>query len=272
MNFFIGDVQGCFAQLTELIEKIEGIDPHAHLYFAGDLVNRGPDSLSCLRTIKNLGPRAHTVLGNHDLHLLAVAYGVRPAHKHDTLDSILNAPDREELLTWLRQQPLALQVDQHLLVHAGVLPNWTAQQVIALAAEVSQTLASAQFLDLLKNMYGNTPNQWSDDLKGDERSRCIINALTRIRYCTADGAMNLSLKEGLEQAPSDVQAWYQLPQRKTADQSIIFGHWSTLGLLRQTNITCLDTGCVWGGQLTALSSDGQHLIQVQSPQQFAPFS
>ena len=270
-SFVIGDVQGCYDQLIELIANIRQIDSTARLFFAGDLVNRGPRSLETLRFVKGLGAQAETVLGNHDLHLLAVAYGVRAAHTSDSLQAILDAPDREELLTWLRHRPLALEVHSHLLVHAGVYPDWSAAQTLALAQEVESELQGEHWLELLRNMYGNQPAAWREDLSGYQRWRCIINGLTRMRFCERDGAMDFGLKESGEQAPPHLLPWFELPQRRTQTTTVVCGHWSTLGLVLRDNLICLDTGCVWGGQLTALRLQDRRLIQVASPQHLKPF-
>ncbi|MDE2430724.1 MAG: symmetrical bis(5'-nucleosyl)-tetraphosphatase, partial [Burkholderiales bacterium] len=186
-TYFIGDIQGCAEQLQQLLSKIEQQSPNAHYLFAGDLVNRGPGSLETLRLVRRLQQtgKAESVLGNHDLHLLAVAAGIRPAHRHDTLDDILFAPDRDELLHWLRQRPLAMAKENHLLVHAGLFPSWSMQQTLALAHEVETGLRSDDWIAVLRTMYGNQPNQWHDDLQGADRRRCIINALTRMRFCSA---------------------------------------------------------------------------------------
>lgn len=254
-----------------LLNKIAQKEPQAELVFVGDLVNRGPRSLQTLRQVRALGARARTVLGNHDLHLLAVAHGIRPAHRSDTLDAILQAPDRDELLEWLRQQPLALLADGHLVVHAGVLPQWTMQQTLELAAEVEGVLRSPDWLDFLRNMYGNQPAQWNDDLRGTERLRCIVNALTRLRFCSAEGVMDLSSK-GIETEMPGFMPWFDVPGRKTADAPMAFGHWSTLGLILRPNLISVDTGCLWGGRLTAVSLREREVIQVDCPQYQAPGS
>ncbi len=270
-TFFIGDVQGCDDQLQALLEKIDAIDPQARLLFAGDLVNRGPKSLATLRRVKNLGERADTVLGNHDLHLLAVAHGLRPSHRNDTLDDILAAPDREELLHWLRHRPMSIAHGDSLLVHAGVFANWDKTQTCALAQEVEQQLRSDDYPTLLANMYGNQPNQWCDDLQGMERTRCIINGLTRMRFCHKDGSMDFDLKEGSDQAPEHLTPWFDLPERKTQDCTVVFGHWSTLGLVLRDNLISVDTGCVWGGKLSAVRLEDRLVVQVQSTQHQVPF-
>nr|WP_315481522.1 symmetrical bis(5'-nucleosyl)-tetraphosphatase [uncultured Undibacterium sp.] len=270
-TYVIGDVQGCYDQLVELIAKIDAITPQARLLFAGDLINRGPKSLDTLRLIKGLGSRAESVLGNHDLHLLAVACGARQLHRSDTLGAILEADDREELLDWLRHRPMALDIDQHLLVHAGVFANWDKVKTLKLAQEIEIELRSDRWQDLLRNMYGNTPVIWHDQLQGTERQRCIINALTRMRFCHADGSMDFDLKEGTAKAPEHLLPWFDLANRQTQDCTIIFGHWSTLGLVLHDNLISLDTGCVWGGQLTAVRLSDRLVLQVQGPQHQVPF-
>lgn len=270
-TFVIGDVQGCYDQLVALIAKIDTIDPQAHLLFAGDLVNRGPKSLESLRLVKNLGPRANTVLGNHDLHLLAVACGARSLHRSDTLDAILEAEDSEELLLWLRHRPMAIEINDGLLVHAGVFANWDKTKTRQLAQEIETELRRDNWQNLLRNMYGNTPTLWNDQLQGIERQRCIINALTRMRFCHADGSMDFELKEGTSKAPEHLRPWFDLSNRQTQNCTIIFGHWSTLGLVLRDDLISLDTGCVWGGQLTAVRLSDRLVLQVQSPQHQVPF-
>jgi bis(5'-nucleosyl)-tetraphosphatase (symmetrical) len=270
-TYFIGDIQGCADQLQNLLSKIEQTEPHAKYLFAGDLVNRGPKSLASLRLIRDLqiAGRAESVLGNHDLHLLAVAHDIRKAHRSDTLDDILQAPDREELLDWLRHRPMAILQHQHLLVHAGIFPQWSAKQTIKLAHEVETQLRSEEWLDLLRNMYGNTPAQWHDDLQGYDRSRCIINALTRMRFCSADGVMDFDSKDGLDSAPKGFAPWFDLP-RASEKTPVVFGHWSTLGLILRDNLISLDTGCVWGGKLTAVALEDRDVVQINCPQQQKP--
>lgn len=272
-TYAIGDLQGCQTQLLTLLEKIDAVVPDAQIIFVGDIINRGPRSLDTLRQVRSMGDRARIVLGNHDLNLLAVACGLRQTHRADTLDDILAADDRDELLDWLRHQPLALLEDNHLCVHAGVLPQWDTQQTLALAREVETALQSQDWKNFLQQMYGNTPAQWHDDLQGAERLRCIVNALTRVRYCGADGVMDFAIKEGVTDSaalPDGLMPWFDVPHRRTADTTVIFGHWSTLGLLLRPNLIGLDTGCVWGGQLTAVNLQDRGLLQVDCPQQQKP--
>jgi bis(5'-nucleosyl)-tetraphosphatase (symmetrical) len=266
--YAVGDIQGCGPSLKALVKKLP---KKSNLIFLGDLVNRGPDSLGALRQLKSLqeSGRAECILGNHDLHLLAIDAGLRNTKGLDTVDAILKAPDRKELINWIRKRPMALTNGKVLTVHAGVLPQWDLQQTIECAQEVEKALRSKSYKDFLANMYGNTPNKWSNSLKGYERLRLITNALTRMRFCTPSGQMEFESKEGLENGPKGYIPWFNVPKRKTADTLIYFGHWSTLGLLRRSNVIGLDTGCVWGGKLTALEiansnkdSKSLELIQV----------
>ncbi|HJW56682.1 MAG TPA: symmetrical bis(5'-nucleosyl)-tetraphosphatase [Burkholderiaceae bacterium] len=268
--FTIGDVQGCTGQANALMDRLRSASDHPEFMFVGDLVNRGPDSLGTLRQICALGHTASAVLGNHDLHLLAVANGIRKPGRSDTLEGILNAPDRHELLDWLRHQPLARFQDGFLMVHAGVLPQWTAQQTIDLAHEVETVLRGPDWVDFLREMYGNAPTRWDDTLRGVDRLRCIVNALTRIRYCHADGAMEFSIAEQGTDIPPGVMPWFDIPSRKTADVTVVFAHWSARGLLLRPNLIGLDTGCVWGGKLTAVRLEDRAVFQVDCPQYQQP--
>jgi bis(5'-nucleosyl)-tetraphosphatase (symmetrical) len=249
--YAVGDVQGCTPSLKALLKKIP---KQSKMIFLGDLVNRGPDSLGALRLLKTLQESGHAecILGNHDLHLLAIDAGIRKMKGLDTVEPILQAPDRLELIDWIRKRPMALSNGHVLTVHAGVLPQWDLQQTIECAQEVEKALRSKSYKTFLANMYGNTPNQWSKSLKGHERLRVITNALTRMRFCTPNGQMEFDSKEGLENGPAGYMPWFKVPKRKTRDTVIYFGHWSTLGLLRDQNVVGLDTGCVWGGKLTAI--------------------
>ena len=271
--FAIGDVQGCAHSLAPLLTELPSAAP---LRFVGDLVNRGPASLETLRTVKAMDPRARTVLGNHDIHLLAVAAGVRKKGKSDTLDDILAAPDSNDLLTWLRHQPLAILESEFLIVHAGLLPQWTADQVIDLASEVEAELRGPNWQDFLGNVFGNIADRWHDNLKGIARQRVIVNALTRLRYCSADGIMDLKTKGGLDFAPDGFMPWFDVPGRLTSDVTVVCGHWSTLGLVLRPNLMALDTGCVWGGKLTAArlarDPDARTIVQVDCPQYSDPLA
>lgn len=272
--YLIGDVQGCDQALQRLLVTLDFSPSRDTLVLLGDLVNRGPDSLAVLRRLMALGDSAHCLLGNHDLHLLAVAHGVRRAHRNDTLAPILQAPDREALLHWVRQRPLALQRHGWLLVHAGVLPQWSAEQTLALAQEVSQMLRGRDGPQWLQQMYGNQPDHWRDDWPEADRWRVVVNALTRLRFCSASGVMEFATKDSADAPPAGFMPWFDVPGRQTAHTPIAFGHWSTLGLLQRPHLLALDTGCVWGGCLSAacLSPDGSvnDIVQVRCPQAQAP--
>lgn len=260
--WMIGDVQGCCFPLTELLSQAEvANDPAAQYWFAGDLVNRGPNSLETLRTVISLGDRATCVLGNHDLHLLAVAAGIKKPGKSDTFQQILDAPDAKDLIDWLRCCPLVHYAHQHLLVHAGILPEWSVQKTLSLAAEVETALRAPDWKANLQKMYGNEPNVWKEDLTGSKRLRVIINALTRMRMCNNKGHMEFTQKNSPTTA-NGFMPWFDVPNRAAKDTTIVFGHWSTLGLLIRPDAICLDTGCVWGGKLTALRLHDHQLIQV----------
>jgi bis(5'-nucleosyl)-tetraphosphatase (symmetrical) len=273
MNYLIGDLQGCCDALERLLKKIDFSPSRDQLYFLGDLVNRGPASLRTLRRLSGLGAAATCLLGNHDLHLLAVAHGARKASKGDTLNDILGAPDRPALLDWLRQQRLAVQAQGWLMVHAGVLPDWSMAQTLSLAAEVEALLRGPDLAEFLPQMYGNEPDRWSEDLRSPERLRLIINALTRLRFCDAEGRMDLKTKGDSASAPPGWLPWFDAPGRRSAGQPIAFGHWSTLGLLQRPDLLALDTGCIWGGQLSAARVEHGRcleLIQVQCEQAQKP--
>jgi len=263
----VGDVQGCLASLQSLLERLPADAP---LLFIGDLINRGPQSLASLRFVRSLGSRAEALLGNHDLHLLAVAAGIRGQHDDDTLADILAAPDRDELLDWLRARPLALHEAGALFVHAGVLPQWTVEQTLALAGEIETRLRAPDYRAFLSTMYGNRPARWDDRLEGADRARCVINALTRLRFVAADGTMDLTIKEGASAAPPGFVPWFDHPERASRGTPVVFGHWSTLGLMLREDVACIDTGCVWGGALTALAWPSRRLLRVPCPQYRAP--
>ncbi len=271
-TYAIGDLQGCVHEAQVLLKRIDDdAQGPARIVFVGDLINRGPESLAALRRIHALatgsGGRVEALLGNHDLHLLAVAAGVQPASKSDTLDEILAAPDRAVLLDWLRHRPLALLQDGQLMVHAGVAPGWTAQQTIALAGEVQAELRGPDWIGFLSEMYGNEPARWDDSLVGRARLRCIVNTLTRMRLCAPDGTMDFKEKESAgTPAGSGLLPWFDLPGRKTAGVTIVFGHWSALGLLLRPDVVGLDSGCVWGGKLSAICLDDRRLLQVDCPE------
>jgi bis(5'-nucleosyl)-tetraphosphatase (symmetrical) len=260
-TYAIGDVQGCFAELQILLTQLKFNPEVDTLWFTGDLVNRGPQSLEVLRYVKRLGAKHKVVLGNHDLHLIAVAYGARKLHAGDTLDEVLSAPDSDELIYWLRHLPLFYRDKQSgcLLVHAGLAPTWSAAEARELAAEVEKVLHGETPEFFLQQMYGNEPNQWRDELSGIERLRCIINYFTRMRFCHADGSLDLSYKGEIAGKPDDLIPWFDVPDRKNANEKIIFGHWAALNGKTNSPFLCaLDTGCVWGNCLTAMRvEDGE---------------
>ena len=271
--YAIGDVQGCFDSLRALLDKLNYHPATDRLWFAGDLVNRGPQSLDVLRFVKSL-PHAISVLGNHDLHLLAVASGQAPRKKRDTFDDILTAPDRDELLVWLRACPL-MHHDAALgyaLVHAGILPQWSLAAALRLAAEAGEFIRRSDDNELFTHMYGDTPDHWQDDLGGWARLRIIINAFTRLRYCDAHGRMDLRPKGRPGKQASHLLPWFQVPGREMRTTPIVFGHWSTLGLWANDGVIALDSGCLWGGKLTAIRLDGEHhpFTEVSCPQILIP--
>lgn len=263
-TYAIGDIQGCYAALEILLKYINFNPNEDTLWFTGDLVNRGPQSLETLRFVKNLGPRHHTVLGNHDLHLLAVADGAHAGSSDDTLASILEAPDREELLNWLCQQPLLYHDEKlnYLMVHAGLASNWDLVTAKKLAKEVEAILRSDRKSDFFKHMYGNHPDHWSSDLTGMDRLRCITNYFTRARFCYPDGRLELRNKGKVEDA-SHLIPWFMVPNRANQDIKIIFGHWAALGGVTDTlNAYALDTGCIWGFSLTAMRLEDEKRFSV----------
>jgi len=261
-TYVIGDVQGCFEALQKLLDRI-GFGRHRdRLWFVGDLVNRGPDSLATLRFVKSLGSDAVTVLGNHDLHLLTVAAGFARLHRGDTVADILEAPDCEELLDWLRGCKL-LHVDQGwAMVHAGLLPQWSVAEAAALAQEVEQVLAGSDYRELLRELYGNEPDTWDDALQGMDRLRVIVNATTRLRLCTAEGKMDFRHKSAPRSLPAGYFPWYAVPGRKSAGEPIVFGHWSTLGLHAGEDAVALDSGCLWGNALSAMRLEDRQIFQI----------
>ncbi len=254
--YCIGDIQGCDQALGRLLETVDFSPSRDTAYLLGDLVNRGPDSAAVLRRCLAHDGALQAVLGNHDLHLLAVAHGARSTGRRDTLDPLLHAPDREALLGWLRQQPLArtltLNGERLVMVHAGVLPTWTVDQTLDLADEVATVLRSPELPDFLRAMYGNHPAQWNDQLQGTDRLRVIVNALTRLRFCSPEGIMDFDSSESASAAPPGLLPWFDVPGRQTAETLVAFGHWSTLGWVNRPDLLALDTGCIWGGCLTAV--------------------
>src|SRR5256885_13248350 len=260
-TYAIGDVQGCYDELRELLERMGFERARDRLWFVGDLVNRGPKSLQVLRFVRDLGERALTVLGNHDLHLITQHEGFERSRKDDTFGDVLNATDREELVDWLRTRLLMHVEGGHAIVHAGLLPQWTIAKARQLAREVEAVLAGDDYKAFLNNMYGSRPDEWSDSLRGWDRLRVIVNAMTRMRFCTRDGRMEFQAK-GVDPPPGYIP-WYAA--RPAGEETIVCGHWSVLGLKLTDRLAALDTGCVWGGKLTALRLEGRALFQVPLP-------
>jgi bis(5'-nucleosyl)-tetraphosphatase (symmetrical) len=261
-TYAIGDIQGCFGPLVQLLDSIGFDTERDHLWLVGDLVNRGPDSLKALRFVRQLGERAVCVLGNHDLHLISVAAGCAKLRADDTLQEVLDAPDRDELIEWLRQRPMMHRHDADVMVHAGLLPNWSVDTALALAQEVERALRAPDYRALLANMYGNQPDRWDPALTGFARLRVIVNAMTRMRVCSADGRMDLRFKGEPQDAPPGMLPWFDVPERASRDACVIFGHWSALGLRLRPDAIGLDTGCLWGRQLSALRLDDRRVFQV----------
>jgi bis(5'-nucleosyl)-tetraphosphatase (symmetrical) len=264
-TYVIGDVQGCYTPLRQLLDKLEFEPGQDTLWSVGDLVNRGPDSLQVLRYLHGIGENSVIVLGNHDLHLLGVWAGQRKTHESDTLHDILEAPDCDELMHWLRHRPMAHYEHGVLMTHAGTWPGWTLEQTLDHARELETALREDGYTELFTRLYGGKPNVWNDNLTGDDRLRVITNVLTRMRFCTAEGVMDFHHKGRIGSPPPHLMPWFDVPGRKTAGIPIVFGHWSALGLLLRNNVLALDTGCLWGGQLTALRLEDRQPIQVVCP-------
>ena len=261
-TFAIGDLQGCYRQFEQLLDLIGFDRVQDRLWLVGDIVNRGPDSLKILRFVKGLTDAVIMVLGNHDLHLLMVAEGCASLSRNDTIQDILSAPDREELLHWLRQQKL-LHVDgNYALVHAGLLPSWSIAQASELARAVEVVIRGEEFHEFCSHMYGDQPDHWKDGLSGYARLRVVINAMTRMRVCTPDGKMDFKFKGMVKDIPDGYLPWFETPHRASREATIIFGHWSALGLQLRNNLIALDTGCLWGGTLTAIRLDDRRVFQV----------
>jgi bis(5'-nucleosyl)-tetraphosphatase (symmetrical) len=252
--YAIGDIQGCYDELQRLLEKIRFDPSRDKLWLAGDLVNRGPKSLQVLRFVKSLGDRAVSVLGNHDLHLLALSQGNRSHSKYGTLKDILEAPDSHELIEWLRHRPMMVHHPKkgYSMVHAGLPPQWDLATAMACARELENVLRGPGFAEFCQVMYGDQPDIWSEELDGMDRLRFITNCFTRLRYCTRDGHISLDEKGPPEAQGNGVIPWFEAPGRQSKEERIVFGHWSTLGYHQKAGICCLDSGCFWGGKLTAL--------------------
>lgn len=255
-RYAVGDLQGCFDPLRRLLDRVHFDPASDRLWSTGDLVNRGPQSLQCLRFFRELGASARVVLGNHDLHLLAVAAGIRKMKRGDTLQPILDAPDAADLLAWIEDQPLFYREADYALVHAGLAPQWTLDDAARLSAEVSTALRGKERESYLNGMYGDEPDRWSEALTGPIRWRVITNYLTRMRVVTPDGALNLRFKDAPQEAPQGYMPWYEAPARRSAGSCIIFGHWASLmGRSHRKDVIALDTGCVWGNKLTLYALD-----------------
>jgi bis(5'-nucleosyl)-tetraphosphatase (symmetrical) len=270
--FAIGDVQGCFAELTALLDRLHFAPDHDTLWFTGDLVNRGPHSLATLRFVHALGEHAVCVLGNHELHLLAYAAGNGRAHPHDSFHDVLEAPDRDALLDWIRRWPL-LHHDPALgytMIHAGLPPQWDLAQAMRCARELEASLRGNDYLAFFQHMYGNEPDHWSGTLEGHDRLRFIVNCLTRLRYCEADGRINLREKGRPGTQPAHLMPWFALPERKSRNARILFGHWSTLGPYCGDGVYGLDSGCLWGGSLSALELNTGTLHSLPCPGNHEP--
>jgi bis(5'-nucleosyl)-tetraphosphatase (symmetrical) len=271
--WMVGDIQGCCGPLESLLtHPAIANDAQARFWFAGDLVNRGPASLKTLRRLMSLEDRGVFLLGNHDLHLLAVAAGVRGPAKNDTVQEVLTAPDAGDLIHWLRHRKLAHFELGHLMVHAGVLPKWTVKKTLALAAEVELALRSDNWKKSLQKMYGNEPAHWKEGHTGAKRLRVIVNTLTRLRMCNSKGHMELAVKSSPHNRADGLIPWFDMPERETRDVTVVFGHWSTLGLMNRPDAICLDTGCVWGGHLSAMRLQDRQLVQIACHQELDPLA
>ena len=266
-TYAVGDLQGCLQPFRQLLDLI-GFNPgRDRLWLGGDLVNRGPESLATLRYVRDLGDAAITVLGNHDLHLLVAAAGFGRIHKSDTLQQILDAPDRTELLDWLRSRPLFHRENEYAMVHAGLLPQWSADRAAELATEVELALRGPGHTELARHTYGNLPDTWDDNLAGWDRLRVIINAMTRMRVCTPEGRMEFHHKGRPENLPRGFMPWFDVPGRRNADVTLVFGHWSALGLRVLPNLLAIDGGCLWGRQLCAVRLEDRRVFQINCERQ-----
>jgi bis(5'-nucleosyl)-tetraphosphatase (symmetrical) len=267
-TYAIGDIQGCYHAFMALLARLNFNEKHDKLWLVGDIVNRGSGSLEVLRWCYQHQNSINMVLGNHDLHAIVVAHNIKPAHKGDTLQALLHAPDSDALLTWLRHQPLMktekIANKNYAMVHAGLLPQWTIAAALGYACEVETALQRVDYIEFLRNMYGNSPNVWDDNLTGFDRLRVITNAMTRMRICGENNAMEFAFKGELRDIPASFLPWFDVPNRQSQNATIICGHWSALGLQQRENVIALDTGCLWGGALTAFCLETQSITQVKS--------
>lgn len=261
-TYAIGDIQGCYNAFRRLLDLVDFDPVQDRLWLVGDIVNRGPDSLATLRFVMQAGDSAIMVLGNHDLHLLMVHAGVSGYSKGDTIQTILKAPDCDELLFWLRHQRLFYAENEYAMVHAGLLPAWSVSMATELSREVETALQQTDFQETFAQLYGNDPGYWQDDWVGVDRLRVIVNAMTRMRICSSDGRMNFSYKGSPQSIPSGYMPWFDVPQRASRENTIICGHWSALGLHITDNIIALDTGCVWNGKLSAMRLEDRKVFQI----------
>ncbi len=269
-TYAIGDIQGCFDSLKRLLEEIGFNAGRDRLWFVGDLVNRGPQSLEVLRFVRDLGPAALVVHGNHDLHLLMVDAGFGKKNEDDTIAPILAAPDRAELMDWLRHRPLMHVEGDYALVHAGLLPQWTAARARELASEVEEALTADNYRKFLSHLFGSKPAAWDEHLAGWDRLRLIVNAMTRMRFCTREGVIEFRTKGPVDAPPPGCLPWFAVPGRKSADHTVICGHWSALGLRIEPGLMALDSGCLWGGPLSALRLEDRKVFQIPCPRSIAP--
>jgi bis(5'-nucleosyl)-tetraphosphatase (symmetrical) len=263
-TYAIGDIQGCYHAFQALLKRLDFNPKSDRLWLVGDIINRGSGSLEVLRWCYQHQDSIQMVLGNHDLHTIAVAHGIRTLNKRDTIQPILDAPDAKLLLDWLRHQPLMVANEDYLMVHAGLLPQWQPNEALAYAKEVETALQNDHYIDFLSHMYGDAPNIWHDSLAGYDRLRVITNAMTRLRVCSPEGALDFKFKGTLADVPKGLIPWFDVPNRASEHQPIIFGHWSALGLQQRPNIYAIDTGCLWGGVLTALCLETKQLTQEPS--------
>lgn len=272
-TYAVGDIQGCYLEFRSLLDVIGFNAARDKLWLVGDLVNRGPGSLDTLRHVRDLGDAAITVLGNHDFHLLRLAAGYGTAHQSDTLAAVLEAPDCDDLIEWLARQKLAHREGKWLMIHAGLVPEWSADRTIELAREIEDVLASDLRATFLEKLYGDKPDRWDDALEGFDRWRVIVNALARLRFCAADGRMEFREKRGAAFAPAGYKAWFEHPHRQSSDHIVVSGHWSTQQLMLTPSVWMLDSGCLWGGALTAVRLEDRRVFQVPSlrPGVPAPF-